>query len=275
MTITDENLLNALKKGAQALSSARSKPLSLNHWLFVDRVIREDKVEFVLADQGSRICYGGLQYMERPQSVAIVDDYMNTGYAKEFPEAMERWAEYIVHRSPLADIFIQETSLLDGTVAILLDDPELNTNKVFGALTAIRNGHEHRHAPVFAMMVDAGVDEGIAFVISHQLSSSEGGRIMSRTSTPHSLFSDGFRVTDAKRFLKGEIHWKGIKQPARSGLGSFSIMSSFQGGRKPGEDDTCMDDFCRKERSKDIWADSRNHNIDSLVELAQKFKDFA
>ena len=144
-------------------------------------------------------------------------------------KGFDEWAQYVLYRSPVSDVFIQEdwdTYITKGVTV----DVDRTISEIATAAIWIREGYEfgHKFPPVFQHFKELGYGENTAFLMSHMFQISAKGEytkigfggmghygISGDTSYDHMIkfFQEGF--------------FKKIGEPASKQIGRYQIFESI------------------------------------------------
>lgn len=165
MEVTEGELREVVKDGE--LVKHNSRDVANYGW-----VVEEDGLAFHPCSV--RICHAGLIY-QTPVApiVAVASQVMDGEYRRGrlAPPLQHRYYDWLLNRSPFSDVFISSDSKQVLDDEFLLLGCQHPRNVVVAACIAHRYlWEETKVVPVWASLVDAGMDEDGAFVLAHTIS---------------------------------------------------------------------------------------------------------
>lgn len=224
----------------------------------------------------ARVCRNGYNNAEKVLAVLdVVHDYEQRG-AK--PEEYIRLVDWHINRGPYAKFYRQRSAKIAITKGLMLDGSKATHTEIMGACIMLRMATEYRGwLSLWIKLVDAGIDEGVAWVVAANTISS-GQKWALKQHGGHSLHTDNHGVKALLDFMKrGPIREHGDK-PAAERVGTlyvfrsvgpvtnydWSIVSEFKAMLKAGQ---------KEDAPRAFGAAANTYTTEQMIALAKQLEE--
>lgn len=179
-------------------------------------------------------CYAQAQHKPEGAMEAFVFSINNAnryldGGSKEM---FKRWADYVLHHSPVSDVFVQEDWDTYTKLGVVCDVNK-TLSQICTAAIWVREGYEFSDMlPTFCHFVDQGYGENTAFLMAHVVQHRKGEAKESFTKIAfgdrgHKGISGYANYKDTIKFFQQGFHVDLGDKPANERIGRYQIFNSI------------------------------------------------